>query len=147
MFYKILCPTDFSEASYKGLQVAADLALRNDAELCILHVITPSSSLDSTSISNADYYAEIVVNICAVIEKKVPVEVHSLPLLKRGEVIQEIRQVAAQEKTDLIVLTTHGAGATRQDGLGTVTEMILRTVSCPVLTINAGCSSPATCLN
>jgi nucleotide-binding universal stress UspA family protein len=38
---KIICPTDFSEASYAALDKASELAEHFDAELCVLHVVEP----------------------------------------------------------------------------------------------------------
>ena len=38
---KILCPTDFSEPSYKAVNAANELATHFDASLIIAHVLSP----------------------------------------------------------------------------------------------------------
>ena len=40
-FRTILCPLDFSESSYKALHNAAEVALHFQAELIIVHVVSP----------------------------------------------------------------------------------------------------------
>jgi hypothetical protein len=45
-------------------------------------------------------------------------------------------RAAREEGADLIVLTTHGAGAAQVGGLGSVAQAVLRSAPCPVLTIN-----------
>ncbi len=44
-FKKILCPTDFSEASRHAVRIAADLAARDDGELCLVHVVEVEPAL------------------------------------------------------------------------------------------------------
>jgi nucleotide-binding universal stress UspA family protein len=44
-FKKILCPTDFSEASYEGLDKAVLLASEAAAEICVVHVEPPTRSI------------------------------------------------------------------------------------------------------
>ena len=41
LFKKILCPTDFSESSYKALKAASDLAKEFSSELLLIHVLSP----------------------------------------------------------------------------------------------------------
>jgi len=41
LFKKILCPTDFSEPSYKALKAANELAMEFKSELILIHVLSP----------------------------------------------------------------------------------------------------------
>ena len=140
-FQKILCPTDFSEASYEGLRQAIALAADGTTEICVLHVEPASSMMPlagyaPTARSEADRRAKTVKNLCAVLEERVPQNVRARPLLKQGETAEEIVRAAKQEGADLIVLTTHGAGGLQPGELGSVATSVLQTAPCPVLTVN-----------
>lgn len=141
-FQKILCPTDFSEASYEGLRKALELADGGKTEICVLHVepvataLTPLAGYAPNARSEADRRAETVKNLCAVLEERVPQNVRTRPLLKQGEAGEEIVRAAREEGADLIVLTTHGAGGLQPGELGRVATNVLQTASCPVLTVN-----------
>jgi nucleotide-binding universal stress UspA family protein len=143
IFHKILCPTDFSEASYYGLQIAAEMAIQNNAELCVLHVEPPLEA--TTELSDVAPYAQAdaargaiaIANLCNVIEERIPAAAHSHPLLKRGETAVEIRRAALEEHADLIVLTTHGATGLHPGALGCVAAGVLQSAPCPVLAVSA----------
>jgi nucleotide-binding universal stress UspA family protein len=57
-----------------------------------------------------------------------------------GQASQEIVQVAQEEGADLIVMGTHGLTGWRHLVLGSVAETVVRTATCPVLTIRAQCN-------
>ncbi len=44
-FKRILCPTDFSEWSIAAVDAASELASHFNAELCILHVVSPTPAV------------------------------------------------------------------------------------------------------
>ena len=140
-FKKILCPTDFSEASYEALDQAVKLAF-DGAEVCVLHVepveklVTPFAGLAPDARSEADRRAETVKNLCAVLEERVPSQVRTRPLLKQGDAVEQILRAAREENADLIVLTTHGAGGLAPGELGRVAASIVQIAPCPVLTMN-----------
>jgi len=46
---KILCPTDFSEPSFKALRTAGELAEQYDAQLYVLHVVDPIPAVTASS--------------------------------------------------------------------------------------------------
>ena len=158
VFKKILCPTDFSEASYTGVAKAVELASQGGVELCLVHVVPPARALwpmtGTISLagslagdmpdarSEAARRAEAVSTLCEVLRDRVPSYVRSRPLLKQGEAGTEIVRTAREETADLIVLTTHGQGGWQPTVLGAVAAEVLRTAHCPVLTISATVSSP-----
>lgn len=141
-FQKILCPTDFSEASYEALRKAIELADGGKTEICVLHVepvatsLTPLAGYAPQARSEADRRAETVKNLCAVLEERVPQSVRTRPLLKQGIAAEEIVRAAREEGADLIVLTTHGAGGLQPGELGSVATTVLQTSPCPVMTVN-----------
>jgi len=148
IFEKILCPTDFSEASYEGLQKAVELAGKHNTELCVVYVdqsaehLGPVAELAAHAHTEGERRAEAVANLCAVLAEKVPVAVRSRPLLMCGDPAIEILRAATQENADLIVLTTHGAGGAQPSTLGRVAEQVTREANCAVLTVTAGARKP-----
>ncbi|HVF10427.1 MAG TPA: universal stress protein [Abditibacteriaceae bacterium] len=141
-FKKILCPTDFSEASYEALARAVALAEQGMSELCVVHVEPPAQTM--TALAGLTPSAEdeptrraaAIKNLCAVLEERVPAAVRSRALLKQGEAAEQIVRAAQEEDVDLIVLTTHGARGWQPGVLGSVAEAIVRTAACPVLSIS-----------
>ena len=138
-FKKILCPTDFSEISYEGLNKAVELAQRDTTEICLLYVETPLRELNTSSASKSAesaHLAEAVYNLRDVLADRLPENVRSQPLLRSGDAAEEIVKAAREEGCDLIVLTTHGAQGWREGVLGSVAEHVLRHAPCAVLTLS-----------
>lgn len=141
---KILCPTDFSDASYHALRVATELALENNAEVCVLHVGVPSTvvtrltALTPHAQGEAVRCAEAICDLCRLLEERIPPNTQCRPLLKSGQAAAEIVQAAHEENADMIALTSYGAtGRPPNDNLGRVASEVLHLATCPVLVINA----------
>jgi nucleotide-binding universal stress UspA family protein len=56
-------------------------------------------------------------------------------LLQAGEPVEEILRVAREYSCDLIVMGTHGRTGLSRLLMGSVAEAVVRTASCPVVTI------------
>jgi nucleotide-binding universal stress UspA family protein len=139
---RILAPTDFSELSKQGLTSALELAEAFGAKLLLLHVVEPPpypvegimpSHLGATLLDDLERQAS---NDLAQMLS----ETHgSIVDVTRREVVgipyRKIVEVAEEEKSDLIVMTTHGRTGLSHLVMGSVTEKIVRTAPCPVLTI------------
>ena len=54
---------------------------------------------------------------------------------REGPAIHEILEYAAHQKIDLIVLATHGRTGLKHLLMGSVAENVVRSATCPVLTI------------
>jgi nucleotide-binding universal stress UspA family protein len=143
---KILCPTDFSDASYEGLSYAADLATPGQTELLVAHVEPPAhevTAYDGSFVGATDVAvirAHAITTLSEVLEERVPPSINSRPILLTGCIAGEIVRTAEEERADLIVLTTHGAMGWRPGVLGAVAEEVVRTARCPVLTISGPAS-------
>ena len=59
------------------------------------------------------------------------------PVMRKGNVAEEIAAAGTEHNADLIVMATHGYSGWKKLLLGSVTERVVRTASIPVLTINA----------
>lgn len=145
---KILCPTDFSEASYEGLKAANELAVNFSAELAIVHVIppvptaggvVPAAPTASAAFNVASYQEELEAaskkSLKDVIDKKVSKDLKIKPIIAHGNPADEIVRVANEENADLIVTASHGQTGWRRIMFGSVAEKVVRLAQRPVLAV------------
>jgi len=132
----ILHPTDFGSSSRQAFQIASSLAHDYGARLVVFHAaMSPAAAM----------YREIVVHgefdgtfegIRKELQRIVP-EDSAIPVehrLQEGDPATEILKQAKELNADLIIMGTHGrSGAGKL--MGSVAEKVVRTSSCPVLTV------------
>lgn len=142
---KILCPTDFSEPSYVGLQKANELAVHFSSQLLLVHVV-PHVHFVPTQPGGAGLdlptYLEEMVNgsrnlIAEVAEKRLSPDLEVRTTVLQGEPADQIVELAGDEKVDMIVTSTHGLTGWRRFIFGSVAEKVVRFATCPVLTVPA----------
>ncbi|MBI4391071.1 MAG: universal stress protein [candidate division NC10 bacterium] len=141
---RILVATDLSPASEPALRSAAALAIRMDAALLLLHVL-PERELEELGRSHQPrhpvdlIYSDLEVSVREQYRRAVPDEVrrflHTEVLVVPGVPAEEIGRTATLKGADLIVTGTHGRTGLRRVLMGSVAEQVLRTASCPVLTV------------
>jgi len=140
----ILCPTDFSEASYKGLKAADELAAEFSAEIILLFTITPFPDIPGSSPPASFDLPEILESIESSAGReitKIRDEHLSAATSVREAVIVgdpaiEIVKLAAEENVDVIVMSTHGQSGWKRLVTGSVAEKVVRMAQCPVLTVH-----------
>lgn len=140
---KILCPTDFSEPSFIGLERANELADHFSAELILVHVVAnihlyPTSPIGG-GFNLAGYLEEMVdvsqQSMAEVVKDRVSQNIEVRTNILQGNAADEIVALAESEKVDIIVTATHGWTGWRRFFFGSVTEKVVRTATCPVMTI------------
>ena len=138
---RILVPLDFSTNSARALDYARGLAEKFGAALHLVHVcevptiMTPS--MDAYAIAYGDWSQRVgeeaekqLIKITAALgDVKVTTEVLF------GSAPSAIVESARTNQADLIVMGTHGHGAVMHVLMGNVAERVVRTATCPVLTI------------
>ena len=140
---RILCPTDFSDASQRALDYAVALAKWYDARLTVLHVSAVRSAIAVGAASAALPPVYLTENerqqLLASMKQSVQGEVGSTVAVDvdvaEGSAVAEILDKAAALPSDLIVLGTHGVSGFDRLLLGSVTDKVLRKAACPVLTV------------
>ena len=152
LFKKILCPTDFSEPSYKALKAANDLAKEFSSELILIHVLSPMQVFPTSpgfapgQPAASGYIPEQILgeaqnqageSLDKTLEEQVSKEIISKTILLQGNPAEEITKYAEEENVSVIIIGTHGYTGWRHLLLGSVTEKVVRIASCPVLTIPA----------
>jgi nucleotide-binding universal stress UspA family protein len=140
--HRILCPTDFSPASEHAFEHAVALATWYEAALTILHVtsntIVPFSEV--AYIGNPMLMDPVVLDqtmsqLAALAAPARKIGLRTDTEVREGKPAAEILDVARDLPADLVVMGTHGRRDFERFVLGSVTETVLRRVSCPVLTV------------
>lgn len=143
-FQKILCPTDFSEPSYEGLQCGVELASHFGAELCVVHVVPvvpplppdPNFAFEVPEYERA-LHAEAERKLSEVVQQRIAKDVKARAVVAHGDAADEIVRIAREEGAELIVIATHGLRGWRHLVFGSVAEKVVRLAECPVLTVRA----------
>jgi universal stress protein A len=136
---RILVPVDFSECAQTALRYALGLAAQFEAELTLAHVVEqivypgdwmyPPLALSDFATEKRDQVLDRMKSLV----KDPGVNVRHI--VRVGRAWQEVIELAKENKTDLIVLATHGYTGLKHVLLGSVAEKIVRHAPCPVLTV------------
>lgn len=140
---KILVPVDFTEHSGKILDYAMDMADSFKAKVFILHVVGRLHDLP-------DFYfqqmpvLELEIEIAKAAERSMKDLVGKYSDQSRefetrvtvGDIGFKIDEMAKAERIDLIIMGTHGRKGLDRIIFGSVAEQVVKTASCPVMTVN-----------
>ena len=137
----ILVPTDLGEGADEALDYACELAQTFGATVHLLNVIGIPAlgvpelgvALTSTVIDSMVHDNQIALDEIADAHRaKATIgEV----LLRTGDARDLINQTAKEVNADLIVMGTHGRRGVSRALLGSISESVVRTAPCPVLTV------------
>jgi universal stress protein A len=135
--HKILCPTDFSEPSLKGMEAAVEMAEKFSAELIVVHVIPPVAATGEHSLPVVfkELEEQAMKSLEKLIAEKIPQTLKFRSRMVCGRPADEIVQAAEDEGADLIVIATHGETGWARLFFGSVAEKVVRLAECPVLTV------------
>ena len=137
----ILLPVDFSERSVGAAHYAGSLACHFGCELTLLHVLIPMQY----EFGAVDIAGSMLAELCSDRMEQATLELGAflrsdLASLKVRRIVLEgdpagcIVDFAHNEKSDLIVMPTHGYGPFRRFILGSNTAKVLHDADCPVWT-------------
>lgn len=138
MFHKLLVAVDGSPQSNAALAVAADLAQRYNATLCLLHAFPHVSDLLGTPQyehlleARSAIGQQILESTRAQVATKVPIEMQ----LIEGPPAPAILRVAAEDGCDLIVLGSRGHGQLAGMLLGSVSSAVAQRAHCAVMIVH-----------
>jgi len=143
-FASMLCAVDFSPASLRALQYAAELAPAVGADLTAIHVvelITGNGDGLREDIADAatDYREAFRQAALARLETTVPAALgddrNVRHMVTIGRPHREIVRIAEHEHVDLIVMGVEARSTADLLLFGSTTQHVLRRASCPVLTM------------
>jgi len=140
-FTRILCPVDMSDASTTALRHAAALARWYGSELLVQHVLPSAATTFAWAPDLANQLpmpasrerAEGAMH--AAIAAAEAADLTPRLLVAEGFAHEAIVMAARDEACDLLVIGTHGRSGFSHLFLGSVTEKVIRTARCPVLTV------------
>jgi nucleotide-binding universal stress UspA family protein len=136
----ILCTTDFSDFSNYAVPYAIRLAKEFKARLYVCHVvdITPIAAYDEAVVRWVDQqkalteYAQEQLNHL-IGEQTLDVE----QVVTVGHPVDDITRIAGEKQIDLAIAATHGRSGLKRVILGSVTERLIQTLPCPLMSIRS----------
>jgi nucleotide-binding universal stress UspA family protein len=137
----ILVPTDLSEGAEEALDFACELARQFGAKVHLLHVIgIPTLGVPELGVALTSTVIDSLVHddqeaLDQLVERKKALADFGEVMLRTGDARDLINQTAKEISADLIVMGTHGRRGVTRALLGSVTETVVRTAPCPVLTV------------
>ena len=143
MWKKILVAIDGSAPSLHALEVAADMAVNNKAELTILSVVPPIPSMGLEGempqlTEYTDTIEESVKKMIASKTKKVEdshPDLKVVPIVMTGSPSRKIVEAARAREADLIVVGNRGTGGILNWMLGSVSRQVTDACTVPVLVV------------
>ena len=138
-FRSIICATDFSEHSNQTIPYGVAIAREFDARLYVCHVI---------DLSAVTIYGEFQLDpvgqqgrIRQEAEEQLSrmpglQEVDWEPLIRVGQPAAEIARLVEEKGADLVIASTRGHSGLKRLILGSVTQRLMRTLSCPLLAVH-----------
>jgi nucleotide-binding universal stress UspA family protein len=142
-FRKILCPVDFFKPSKQAFKYAVKFAANYEAAVHVLHVVAPViPAAYGAPFSAQDLTADLEKESKRLLQKlqseagesgvRVTTEV------RLGDIDIEIRRAVEAQKSDLVVIGTHGRRVFERLVMGSVAERMLRHCPVPLITIGPG---------
>jgi nucleotide-binding universal stress UspA family protein len=148
LFRRILCAVDFSDCSIRALDYAVSLAKEADAHLTVLSVLdlplAARTDVDEGIPLPHDlrkYVDDVAKERSSRLKALIPPEAETYctidTAVATGTPYREILRVAADQKTELLVMGVRGRGAADLLLFGSTTQHVVRQAVCPVLTIRS----------
>jgi nucleotide-binding universal stress UspA family protein len=148
-FDVILCPVDFSEPSRQAFHYATAMAKWYAARVVALHVAHAPVAMARAG-AGGGWAGDSTTTDFGLVRDRIreelpapPDGVTVTPDATSGAPADAIVAYAQSAKPDLIVIGTRGTSGLKHLVLGSVTEDVLRTASCPVLAIPPAAGSAA----
>jgi nucleotide-binding universal stress UspA family protein len=147
LFKNVLAPIDGSKNSRRAIRIAAAIAKKYGAKLCVIHVVqTPvylytgeMGQMPSPFIGEymdfADTEARKMVNGGVLLARSHGVNATGQVIMNAPSIVETITDFAAKKKVDLIVIGTRGLNGFKKLLLGSVTSGIISHAHCEVLVV------------
>jgi nucleotide-binding universal stress UspA family protein len=139
----IHCPIDFSEFSVRAYHHALSLAEHYRSKLVVQHIVEvwrhPSASFAATASLYDEYCQSLresgTEQLQEFVKNHTHNEVQPELLVDEGTAPDSILSFAQAQKSDLIVMGTHGRRGFDRLMLGSATDRVMRMAPCPVLAV------------
>jgi nucleotide-binding universal stress UspA family protein len=144
LFRRILCAVDFSECSMQALTYALSIAQEANAHLLVVNVLERLIGDEPPPPSPAvrGYFELVEADRRLRLAEAVPESAKAFCTVEtrysEGRAHRAILRIAAEDKSDLIVMGVRGRGAVDRWVFGSTAEQVVRQATCPVLTLRKG---------
>jgi nucleotide-binding universal stress UspA family protein len=140
---RILCPVDFSEFSVRAWRHAVSLADHYQARLIAQHTVEVWRHPEASFAASASLYDEYCQTLCGngkdqlkeFVKNHTQNDIQLELVVEEGIAADSILSLAQEQKSDLIVMGTHGLRGFDRLMLGSVTDRVMRRAICPVLAV------------
>lgn len=136
---KILVPVDFSEQSINAFNLAKVIAKKANSEIFLLNVIEPYMPFSEVgyTATEQDYLSHLKETSASHLQRLLEdnPEFSIFSQVEIGSIFRVIRDYIQNNNIDLVVMGTQGASGLEEVLVGSNTEKIVRTATCPVLTV------------
>lgn len=140
----IMVTTDLSAASYSAMEYASWLAKKEKAGVIVFYSVDnlPAVAYHTVDLTFDKFREEILSyertrlkDLAESYKSYFPGKFQTV--ITEGNAAQSIVQYANEHHIDMIVMSTHGRTGLQHVLLGSVAERVVRTASCPVLTVKS----------
>jgi nucleotide-binding universal stress UspA family protein len=143
MFRRVLFGTDFSPASRPAFRRAIALARQSRGRLLIVHVVPSGMPMGAEGYVTPRMYQEMETAIRKSAQKQLDrlvaqakkAGVAARGLLLTGAAPEAIALTARKERSDVVIVGTHGRTGLDRLLAGSVASRIVGTAPCPVMTV------------
>jgi nucleotide-binding universal stress UspA family protein len=132
---RLLCPVDLSESSALAVAHATAMARWYQARLTILHVWVNLASVDLPPLVLGEDERRRLLDEMARLSEPQPGISIDFQVQEASDIHQGILDYAGMLGADLLVLGSHGRRGVQRLLLGSVTERLLRKVTCPLMVV------------
>jgi nucleotide-binding universal stress UspA family protein len=138
-FKSVLVATDFSQASANALRYAASFAELCAGRLNLLHVVEPPNypawGYAHLSVRDLKLKEKAREQLVKTIRTQLPSGLETGATVMSGDAALSIVEAASAQRSDLIVIATHGHTGLKRALLGSTAERVIRSAPCPVLVV------------
>ena len=136
-----MCAIDFSDFSNLILSYGKSLASEFDATLCLCHIVSGPLMVSSHMPPYLDYAgieSERIQNARDRLEKMArKIDIKCEIMISSGPPADEIEQIARENNVDMVIAATHGGSGIKRFLIGSVTNRLVKIISCPLLVLHA----------
>jgi nucleotide-binding universal stress UspA family protein len=143
-FQRILMATDLSPASDPAFEEAVRIARESKARLDVVHVYQIPASVSLAYVPGEVYFdfavaarTDAETKLQELVSRESARGLDIRPILEKGSADEKIVETANRQRSDVIVMGTHGRRGAARLFLGSVAARVIAAARCPVLTIRS----------
>jgi nucleotide-binding universal stress UspA family protein len=148
---RILYATDFSDASRAALPLVAAIARHYGARILAAHVWCPAPypfvSSRAVTVLDRREQLEMRKQLDSMLASELLQGIPTESMLVCGSPTEELERIVRRQRVDLAVASTHGRIGLEHRVLGSITEEMVRCLSCPVVSIGPQAARNSHALN